>query len=300
MSRQPKSPVFRRKAGTEPAQPASSRLGQRTRTKSPQAPPPSLFQPASSPNTSIASVPSGFPPAPLLLSGSTSVAGGSPSRHIRGSSKGDMISPLGSPYLQPARLSIPLTAAAGGGGDDDADSTDLLWREMQNTLAQVEVSAAANDSVFNPSHLESLQQLRSKQLALAKAWARSEVDEVVEHSGEETSNVAAPSVSAAGSRAPPQMSLGVQQDLARRQFGTTESEDIQSAHVLDEKTENDLALARRRREANDHYFDRVSSGVLDVVSTLEDVALALRAVERESNDIWSDSEESEIHQYRGG
>lgn len=63
-----------------------------------------------------------------------------------------------------------------------------------------------------------------------------------------------------------------------------------SHHTLDEETEKDILLARRRREANDRYFDRVNQGVLDVVAKLEEVAQAMRTVERESKDIWSDSE----------
>jgi hypothetical protein len=59
---------------------------------------------------------------------------------------------------------------------------------------------------------------------------------------------------------------------------------------LDEETEKDIRLARKRREANDRYFDRVNQGVLDVVAKLEEVAQAMRTVERESKDIWSDSE----------
>jgi hypothetical protein len=48
----------------------------------------------------------------------------------------------------------------------------------------------------------------------------------------------------------------------------------------------DILLARKRREANDRYFERVSRGVLDVVAKLEDVAGAMRAVEQESMDLW--------------
>lgn len=59
---------------------------------------------------------------------------------------------------------------------------------------------------------------------------------------------------------------------------------------MDEETERDILLARERREANDRYFDRVKNGVLEVVAKLEEVAQAMRAVERESKDIWSDNE----------
>ena len=59
---------------------------------------------------------------------------------------------------------------------------------------------------------------------------------------------------------------------------------------LEDETEVDILLARRRREANDRYFQRVNQGVLDVVAKLEDVAVAMRAVEQESKDIWGESE----------
>jgi translation initiation factor RLI1 len=55
---------------------------------------------------------------------------------------------------------------------------------------------------------------------------------------------------------------------------------------LEQETEVDILLARRRREANDQYFRRVNDGVIDVVSKLEDVAVAMRAIEQETNDIW--------------
>ncbi|OJD09571.1 hypothetical protein ACJ73_10215 [Blastomyces percursus] len=58
---------------------------------------------------------------------------------------------------------------------------------------------------------------------------------------------------------------------------------------MSETTERDILLARKRREANDRYFDRVNSGVLDVVAKLEEVALAMRVVERESKEIWNDT-----------
>ena len=59
---------------------------------------------------------------------------------------------------------------------------------------------------------------------------------------------------------------------------------------LEEETEADIILARRRREANDRYFQRVNAGVLDVVAKLEEVAGAMRAVEQESRDIWGESD----------
>ncbi|KAM0739969.1 hypothetical protein ACQRIT_005153 [Beauveria bassiana] len=57
---------------------------------------------------------------------------------------------------------------------------------------------------------------------------------------------------------------------------------------LEEETEADILLARKRREANDEYFQRVKAGVIDVVSTLEKLAVAMRAVEQESKDVWNE------------
>lgn len=51
-----------------------------------------------------------------------------------------------------------------------------------------------------------------------------------------------------------------------------------------------IIMCRKRREANDRYFQRVNQGVLDVVAKLEEVATAMRAVELESKEIWGDGE----------
>jgi translation initiation factor RLI1 len=61
---------------------------------------------------------------------------------------------------------------------------------------------------------------------------------------------------------------------------------------MEEETEVDILLARKRREANDRYFQRVNQGVLDVVAKLEDVAIAMRAVEQESKELWGEENES--------
>ncbi|MCJ1299276.1 hypothetical protein MMC08_002068, partial [Hypocenomyce scalaris] len=59
---------------------------------------------------------------------------------------------------------------------------------------------------------------------------------------------------------------------------------------LEEETEGDILLARKRREANDRYFRRVNGGMLDVVGRLEEVAAAMEKVERESREIWNESD----------
>jgi len=59
---------------------------------------------------------------------------------------------------------------------------------------------------------------------------------------------------------------------------------------MEKETEADILLARKRRETNDRYFQRVNEGVLDVVAKLEEVANAMKAVEQESRDIWGENE----------
>ena len=82
--------------------------------------------------------------------------------------------------------------------------------------------------------------------------------------------------------------VGAGERAARERSGSLESERSR----LEEETENDIALARRRREANDRYFRVVNTAVKDVVAKLEDVARAMKEVELESKDIWDDSVES--------
>lgn len=166
------------------------------------------------------------------------------------------------------------------------DRTDAIWQEMQNALSEVELSAVTSEHVFGERHSEALEDLRTQQLKLAQAWARSEADdEVVEPKADavkdlsrkdaEPSNTATAAAAAAGATA-----------------GTASADAGAAPRNLDEETEKDILLARERREANDRYFDRVNNGVLDVVARLEEVALAMRAVERESMDVWSDSDSS--------
>ena len=137
---------------------------------------------------------------------------------------------------------------------------------MQATLAEVELSAARGTHFFGPEHSAALEELRTAQISLAQAWARSEADEIVDHPSEHDD--------AAGKGAGPS--------------GNHDGED--KGKVLEEETEGDILLGRKRREANDKYFKRVNVGVLDVVGRLEEVAVAMEKVERESREIWSESE----------
>ncbi|KAI9849262.1 MAG: hypothetical protein M1837_004721 [Sclerophora amabilis] len=172
-----------------------------------------------------------------------------------------------------------------------ADRTDALWAEMQSTLEEVELSAANGPHVFGADHSKALEELRTAQIALAQAWARSEVDEASDTAAERDDTKVSKGASllasedAIGGGVASSSTSGLNQGGIGGGKGNIGSK-------LEEETENDILLARKRREANDRYFQRVNGGVLDVVAKLEEVAVAMRDVEREIRDIWSDTSES--------
>ena len=149
---------------------------------------------------------------------------------------------------------------------NEGDRTDALWAEMQATLAEVELSAARGTHFFGPEHSTALEELRTAQILLAQAWARSEVDEIVDYPGEHDD------------------------DTGKGAEASGDEEREGTGKELEEETEGDILLGRKRREANDKYFKRVNLGVLDVVGRLEEVAVAMEKVEKESREIWSESE----------
>ncbi|KAH8175354.1 hypothetical protein LIA77_03772 [Sarocladium implicatum] len=187
-----------------------------------------------------------------------------------------------------------------------ADRTDARWAEMQSTLEEVELSASGGTHVFGPGHDQKLEELRKAQIALAQAWTRSETDDTLASSiggigtssaddelrnlkgalGEQNKSAhgdgtdAAKSAAASNNAHPGSSAVGVER------LGTK----------LEEETESDMLLARKRREANDQYFQRVNNGVLDVVVKLEDVAVAMRDVERESKEIWDGDDDDTSQQ----
>ncbi|ODH23067.1 hypothetical protein ACO22_05421 [Paracoccidioides brasiliensis] len=239
-------------------------------------------------------------------------------------------------------------------------SAEALWQEMQNTLAEVELSAMNGDHVFGTEHARALEELRSKQLSLAQAWSRSEVDEVVgsgtdadrdgdldagvgvgvgigigmrgeghasgggggnnagnnsnnnnsnnmEDTGKDTTTAAAGaggtttttvtnavSGTATATANTTATAMSAAAATANASTSTLADQGPQETPLLGENTERDILLARKRREANDRYFDRVNGGVLDVVAKLEEVAMTMRVVERESKEIWDESEDSGI------
>lgn len=176
---------------------------------------------------------------------------------------------------------------------EDDFRADAVWAEMQKTLADVELSAMSSSHVFSSTHAKALEDLRSAQLGLAQAWAKSEADEMID---EEFGNVA-PEQSAVGTMK--QGMFGAQHGSSpingRGGHGPSMRGSMNStaSRNLEEETERDIRLARRRREANDRYFKQVNRGVLDVVSKLDEVANAMRRVEKESREIWNDSSGSD-------
>lgn len=171
---------------------------------------------------------------------------------------------------------------------------------MQSTLAEVELSAAAvgvdganSSHVFGAGHAQALEELRKAQLALALAWGRSEreeKDEVVDHDHEE--GVGEMKAEQQQQKMKPgsvgnESSGGDGKGQGQGQGGAGRRK------TLEEETENDILLARTRREANDRYFEQVNNAVVDVVRRLDDVAGAMRRVEKESRDIWSDEDGGE-------
>ncbi|KAJ3532610.1 hypothetical protein NM208_g8368 [Fusarium decemcellulare] len=180
------------------------------------------------------------------------------------------------------------------------DRTDLLWSEMQATLEEVELSASGGTHVFGPDHDRKLADLRAAQIALAQAWARSEADDVIETAqhdhagsvaGEEVRNLKG--TLGDTSRTGPDGTEGAKSTVGSSSIPRPNSSGTGVERLgakLEEETEVDILLARKRREANDRYFQRVNQGVIDVVTRLEDVAHAMRAVEQESKEVWNEND----------
>ncbi|RFU76126.1 hypothetical protein TARUN_6124 [Trichoderma arundinaceum] len=179
------------------------------------------------------------------------------------------------------------------------DRTDALWAEMQATLEKVELSASEGTHVFGPEHDRKLGDLRTAQIVLAQAWARSEADDTIEIAlrdhvndikGDELPNLRDGLLDSSR----PERGEGT--DAAKSMIGTSSGWQGSDEKRVDrlgaklvEETEADILLARKRREANDEYFERVNDGVIDVIAKLESVAVAMRAVEEETKDLWNDS-----------
>lgn len=142
--------------------------------------------------------------------------------------------------------------------------------------------------VFSNTHAKALEDLRSAQLGLAQAWAKSEADEMMdEEFGNDTQEQSAVGTFKQGGFASPAGSPAHHKKGGPRSRGNSTSS--AAGGNLEEETERDMRLARKRREANDRYFRQVNKGVLDVVKKLDEVAGAMRRVEKESREIWNSS-----------
>lgn len=202
----------------------------------------------------------------------------------------------GSNVLGAGGLNLPPLQTTRRESTRATDRTDALWAEMQATLEEVELSASGGTRVFGPDHDRKLAELRAAQIALAQAWARSEADETIGTSAMPGSASDGPGADSKTDGTTIGGGAGGTDGAARS--GRTASVRHGSAGVgaghlgqkLEEETETDIRFARKRREANDRYFQRVNQGVLDVVAKLDDVATAMRAVEQESKDVWGETE----------
>ena len=268
-----------------------------TSPKQIRQPPPSLFLGPPSRNASHVSIPPGHPTntgassiiSPTSNNQRTPLLRNRPnlnqiSRPDEGLDASSLVSPLRS-GPRPQRQQLQ---------DDSrkqADRTDELWAEMQRTLQRVELSAVSETHVFGDEHSKALEGLRTAQIALAQAWARSEADDATETASAETMTKVKEPLSA---NAPPASQLTGETAAGAGGPGALASSTGKDAMggKAEEETASDIVAARKRREANDRYFQRVNGGVLDVVSKLEDVAVAMKSVQQESRDIWSETEGS--------
>lgn len=170
--------------------------------------------------------------------------------------------------------------------DAEASSrAEAIWAEMQSTLEEVELSAIKGPgmTVFGSEHARALDELRRAQIELAKAWARSEAEENESNEGQKK----AQDISAAD--------LGPHTGRARNTSNAEsgKSDKLFDRHKLEQETEKDIELSRKRREENDRYFEKVNKGVQEVVVKLEEVAMAMRGVESESKEIWGHGHDSD-------
>ncbi|KAI9847138.1 MAG: hypothetical protein M1838_000995 [Thelocarpon superellum] len=260
-------------------------------------PPPSLFAGPPSHNGSQVSLPIALPPN-LNPSNLTSPVLALPRAPLFRNRSGRGTFGRSDERTEPGSVTSPLRSGPRqqlhDEGRKQADRADDLWAEMQRTLEGAELSAVRSTHVFGAEHSKALDGLRTAQIALAQAWARSEADDVtnpsdVEGEGEgEAAPAKADRETATVADGAPDSALKNTPAPAP----AAEAGKEKRADQLEEETESDLLQARKRREANDRYFHRVNAGVLDVVAKLEDVAIAMRGVKHESRDIWNEDEES--------
>lgn len=169
-------------------------------------------------------------------------------------------------------------------------------------------------NVFGPKHSKALDELRMAQIQLAQAWARGEGGEGGD-GGFDDEGFMSDNTSKAGEQNQKEEKQDdgdalkttadvLASDRREKLFSPADAKQGQGNWAggttktqLETDTEQDIALARKRREANDRYFQRVNEGVLDVVSKLESVAQAMKGVELESKEIWGSAERDSLDSY---
>lgn len=154
---------------------------------------------------------------------------------------------------------------------------------MQNTLEEVELNAASGAKLFGPNHTAALEELRVAQIALAQAWTRTEAEEA-EHSADAGEKRGSTSFTTADALLQERLGKTAQ----TRSRAASDASQRSGKSQTEEDTKTDVELAKRRREANDRYFQMVESGVKDVVQKLEVVAEKMREVERETQELWGE------------
>ncbi|KAI6248260.1 hypothetical protein HI914_03545 [Erysiphe necator] len=170
------------------------------------------------------------------------------------------------------------------GGKKIVDNPDdAQWLEMQRTLKEVEMSATKGIHVFGTQHSKALEDLRNAQIELANAWARSESEEAIEDGDRLGKGIPGISLNFNSDGKPSRPTASSANVRLGNALDPSESE---SERTKEKEFDADIIMARKRREANDRYFQRLNDNVLDVVSKLEEVSSSIRAVARESKNIW--------------
>lgn len=179
-----------------------------------------------------------------------------------------------------------------------AKRIEAQWKEMQNTLNEVELTAQSSTHVFGQSHAAALDTLRQAQVELARAWGRGNEENAAGDGGLSQKDI---------HRFKGADDLAFDRSQSYRKRGDTDTststalsdESLRSdpglkggKSQLEDETAQDIKLASERRAANEAYFKKVDGGVKDVVAKLDAVAEAMRGVESESRSLWSSSEES--------
>lgn len=176
-----------------------------------------------------------------------------------------------------------------------------LWLSTSQKLANLEGLSEDETSVFGAAHAKALEDLRTAQVQLAQAWMRSECEDVLDG---EHAELAKRSFGRDGAM---DVAVGVDHDMGGGHTGTGADQSVPASglgigsalaanlgvatsintnSVQGDGMENDILLARKRREFNDAHFHRVSLSVADVIQKLENVAGAMGVVEAETKEIW--------------